>query len=273
MTEENQEPGPSTTQSASSTACTASGTAGGSAGTTWTSITSPGVSATVAWPRTVEISSGRSGWWPRTMACRSSGTADIGSTRPCAPSSRPTHSRAATSSLSCSHSATISRLPTAWPCRSPLLTKRCWITLAQVLPHSSSPHRAASALRRSPGGSTPISVRSLPLEPPSSATVTTAVRSPVIRRSAASEAASPWPPPRATTFGGTPERRPTPRRPRRPVLITRAPCPCAPSPSPLRPPRAVPRVVPTSPRCGACRPYSRRRSSHSACPRAGSPPR
>ena len=59
MTEENQEPGPSTTQSASRTAATASGTAGGSFGTRCTDCTSPGVRATVAWPRTVSTSSGR----------------------------------------------------------------------------------------------------------------------------------------------------------------------------------------------------------------------
>ncbi len=40
-----------------------------------------------------------------------------------------------------------------------------------------------------------------PLEPPSSATVTTAVRFVVTDRSAASDADSPWPPPNATTFG------------------------------------------------------------------------
>ena len=48
---------------------------------------------------------------------------------------------------------------------------------AQVWPQSSSPQSAASAIRRSPGGSTPNSRRSRPEEPPSSATVTTAVRS------------------------------------------------------------------------------------------------
>ena len=52
---------------------------------------------------------------------------------------------------------------------------RCCSTRAQVSPHSSSPQRAARAIRRSPGGSTPNSSRSRPDEPPSSATVTTAV--------------------------------------------------------------------------------------------------
>ena len=50
-----------------------------------------------------------------TSAAMSSGAAAIGSTRPCAPSSRPTWSRPATGSPSSCHSATISRLPTAWP--------------------------------------------------------------------------------------------------------------------------------------------------------------
>ena len=66
-----------------------------------------------------------------------------------------------------------------------------------------SPARAARAIRRSPGGSRPSSRRSRPDEPPSSATVTTAVtwsatpRSASIR-SADSVACRPWPPPRAT---------------------------------------------------------------------------
>ena len=66
----------------------------------------------------------------------------------------------------------MSRLPTTWPRMSPSPAKRCWTTSAQVRPHSSSPHSAASAIRRSPGGSTPNSPRSRPDEPPLSATVT-----------------------------------------------------------------------------------------------------
>lgn len=111
----NQEPGPSTTQSASRTAVTASGTAGGSSGSSRTDSTVPGVTATLAWPRTAETAPGWAGSWPRTIASMSSGTADIGSTRPWTFSSRPTQSRAATGSPSFSQSATISRLPTAWP--------------------------------------------------------------------------------------------------------------------------------------------------------------
>ena len=48
----------------------------------------------------------------------------------------------------------------------------------------------------------PNSWRSRPEDPPSSATVTIAVTSGVTRRSADSEAASPCPPPSATTFSG-----------------------------------------------------------------------
>ena len=46
---------------------------------------------------------------------------------------------------------------------------------AQLLPHSSSAHNAASAIRRSPGGKELNSERNRPEEPPLSATVTTAV--------------------------------------------------------------------------------------------------
>ncbi len=63
-------------------------------------------------------------------------------------------------------------------------------------PSSSSPHSAARAIRRSPGGSTPNSSRSRPDEPPLSATVTIAVTSSVTRRSADSDAARPCPPPK-----------------------------------------------------------------------------
>src|SRR6266568_3412629 len=134
----------------------------------------------------------------------SSGTAAMGSTRPPVPSSLPTHSRPATVSPSRSHSATMSRLPTAWPASSRSPSNRCCTTLLQVVPHSSSPHSAASAIRRSPGGRTPKSRRSRPLDPPSSATVTIAVRSSVTRRRADSDAARPCPPPSATALGPVP---------------------------------------------------------------------
>ena len=109
----NQEPGPTTTQSASAIATSASGQAGGSAGSSATSTTWPSVVATSAWPRISVITSGWSGSSPSTRAVMSSGTADIGSTRPCAPSNRATQSSPSTASPSSSHNATISRLPTA----------------------------------------------------------------------------------------------------------------------------------------------------------------
>ena len=52
-----------------------------------------------------------------------------------------------------------------------------------------------------PGGSTSSSCRIRPDDPPSSATVTTAVRSSVSSRSADSDACSPCPPPSATALG------------------------------------------------------------------------
>ena len=111
----NQEPGPSTTQSASRIAVTASGQAGGSSGISDTERTRPVVDAQATWPRTVLSASGRSGSAPSTSATRSSGTDAMGSTRPYAPSSRPTQSSPCTVSPSSSHSATISTLPTACP--------------------------------------------------------------------------------------------------------------------------------------------------------------
>src|SRR3569833_111552 len=133
------EPGPKLTQSASSPARAASGPAGGSSGTSETRSTLPGVLAQATCPRTRVISSGAAGSAPRTSATMSSGTEAIGSTRPSARSSRPIQSSPATGSSSSSHRATISRLPTAWPCSPPWLRKRCWTTSLHVLPQSSSP--------------------------------------------------------------------------------------------------------------------------------------
>src|SRR5829696_10358865 len=138
---------------------------------------------------------------PATSAAISNGRGLIGSTRPTAPTIRATVSSATTGSPSVSASPASMRLPTGWPASAPVPPKRCCSSPAQVRPQSSSPASAASAIRRSPGGSTPSSRRSRPDEPPSSATVTTAVTYGVRRRSAARDAARPWPPPRATTRG------------------------------------------------------------------------
>ena len=201
MTLVNHEPGPSTTQSASPIAVTASGQPGGSAGISDTERTRPVVDAQATWPRTVDRACGRAGSAPSTSAARSSGTEAIGSTRPYAPSSRATQSRPCTVSPSSSHRATMSTLPTACPPSSASPVNRCCTTRLQVVPQASSPHSAARAIRRSPGGSTPNSRRSRPLEPPSSATVTIAVSCRVTRRSADRAANRPWPPPSAAIFG------------------------------------------------------------------------
>ena len=84
ITVENQEPGPRTTQSASRTASTASGRPAGRPGSSADARTRPAVGATATCPRTRSISSGRPGRARDvTSAWMSSGTADMGSTRPC----------------------------------------------------------------------------------------------------------------------------------------------------------------------------------------------
>src|SRR6202041_3162978 len=103
-TEVNHDPGPNTTQSALSTAATASGTGGGSAGTSEIDRTRPGVTATAACPRMEEIACGAAGSTPSTEATMSSGTAAIGSTRPVTRSSCAIQSSAATGSPSRSQS-------------------------------------------------------------------------------------------------------------------------------------------------------------------------
>ena len=90
MTEVNQEPGPSTIQSASSTTSMDSGQAGVSCGIRRTEHTSPAVFATRACPRISETSSGLLGSSPITSAAMSSGTEAMGSTRPFAPRSLAT---------------------------------------------------------------------------------------------------------------------------------------------------------------------------------------
>ena len=142
----------------------------------------------------------------------------------------------------------MSRLPTAWPASSPVPPNRCWTTRAHVVPQSSSPQSAASAIRRSPGGSTPNSWRSRPEDPPSSATVTIAVTSGVTRRRADSDAASPCPPPSATTLSDKSYSRPRSR------WDTDTSCPASPgtpairaaSSSAMATERCLPPVQPTA---------------------------
>ena len=118
------------------------------------------------------------------------------------PSSRPMASSAATGSPSTWVRPTSTMLPTGCPVSAPSPENRCWNVVAHSCPSASGPARAANAMRRSPGGTIPgTSRRNRPDEPPSSATVTTAVMSASSRPSAESMACKPWPPPRATTRG------------------------------------------------------------------------
>src|SRR5215216_3761129 len=91
--------------------------------------------------------------------------------------------------------AAMMRLPTLWSERSPPPSKRSLKTSASFL-------RSARATRQfltSPGGATPSSCLRRPLEPPSSATVTTAVRLPTLSRNPPKSTGRPVPPPNATT--------------------------------------------------------------------------
>ena len=171
----NHDPGPRKTQSASRIASSVSAGQPGSGGRIRTPCTRPRVEATRCWPRTMVTASGYAGSWPTISASISSGTLAIGSTRPRELSSRPTRSRPSTVSPSRSQRDTMRRLPRAWPASGPSPWNRCWSTSRQVWPHSVSSQSAASAIRRSPGGRTANSSRSRPDDPPSSATVTTAV--------------------------------------------------------------------------------------------------
>src|SRR3954467_11899690 len=93
-------------------------------------------------------------------------------------------------------------LPTECPASTPCPPIRCCSRSAHWTESGSVPASAATAIRRSPGGRTFSSRRIRPDDPPSSATVTTAVRSVVSNRRADSDACRPWPPPRATARSG-----------------------------------------------------------------------
>ncbi|SLH51448.1 Uncharacterised protein [Mycobacteroides abscessus subsp. abscessus] len=88
----------------------------------------------------------------------------MGSTRPVDCSSPATSSSAATGSPSTSVSPARIRFPTECPASAPLPPNRCWRVRAHT--PSGSAASAASAIRRSPGGNTPSSARSLPGQPP-----------------------------------------------------------------------------------------------------------
>ncbi len=172
MTDVNHDPGPRTTQSASSTAATVSGQTGGASAP----VVRPPRDRPPRRPppgrARLALPEGCAG--SRTSASISRGTAAMGSTRPWAPRSRATQSRPSTVSW-VSHKAAMRRFPSECPRGRPGPEKRCCSTSLQVRPQASSRQSAASAIRRSPGGRMPNSSRSRPLDPPSSATVTTAV--------------------------------------------------------------------------------------------------
>ena len=134
-------------------------------------------SATSTWPRTRGQRLGSSGSAPRTSAVMSIGV-ERHRQHPAGRAEQPAHPVEGVDVVA-------EQLPErrrsagcrpTWPLHlARRRAKRCCSTRAQVRPHSSSPQSAASAIRRSPGGSTPNSPRSRPEEPPLSATVTTAV--------------------------------------------------------------------------------------------------
>jgi hypothetical protein len=94
--------------------------------------------------------------------------------------------------------ATMNKLPKLCPSRPEPSLKRYW--KSRVISGSASA-RAAMQLRTSPGGNTPSSRRSRPELPPSSATVTTAVRFPVCSLRPRNSVERPVPPPMATMRG------------------------------------------------------------------------
>ena len=112
---------------------------------------------------------------------------------------RPRRARPARSP-SVSARPTSTRLPSAWPASSPA-PKRCSNAARPRAVVARRARRRHCAGRRA--RATSRSRRSRPEEPPSSATLTTAVISPAYARMARSATASPCPPPSATTAGAS----------------------------------------------------------------------
>src|ERR671911_1549621 len=184
----NRLPGASTSMSAASIDSMTPGGAGIPAGSTETSETCFPTSWTTDSPR-VTVPSAK-----RTTSVRLSVAA--GKTRPLILKNRAACSTPSQNPPAISASAAIIMLPTLWSFRSPGASKRYSKTSANL-------RRPASATRQfltSPGGATPSSWRSRPLEPPSSATVTTAVSSPTLSLKPLSSTGSPVPPPNATNL-------------------------------------------------------------------------
>ena len=94
--------------------------------------------------------------------------------------------------------AAMNRLPKLWPDRFPDPPKR-WANSFSIRPSLSA--RATRQLRRSPGAMISRSCRIRPDDPPSSATVTTAVRLYVFVFNPRSMTERPVPPPMTTTLG------------------------------------------------------------------------
>ena len=166
------------------------GCTGGSGGETRISRTRPGVAAMATCPRMVRVRSGSSGSTLSTRATRSSGTSAIGSTRPqhaeqlgerrrgrarC----RRRASRRARSAPGCRPGGRRARR-----CRRGGAAAAAAISCGAL--SSRRPGRPAPCAGR-PGGRTGISRRMRPEEPPSSATVTTAVSVAAVSRRQAAE--------------------------------------------------------------------------------------
>ena len=183
-------PGPSTTRSARAIAATACGTPRGASGVSHTRRGSRSAAVMVLSPVT----------WPPSSSCACSTTSSSvdGSTRPRTLSTCVASRTACSKSPVTSESAAMKRLPKLCPCRPPPSGNRylkSWLII------DSSSASATRQLRRSPGGGMPMSRRSRPELPPSSAMVTTAVRLLVCDLRPRSRAARPLPPPTATTRG------------------------------------------------------------------------
>ena len=94
--------------------------------------------------------------------------------------------------------AVMNRLPKLWPSRPSPWSKRCWNSLPTS---DSSSAIATRQFLKSPGGSTPSSLRSLPELPPSSATVTMADMLSLCVFSPRNRTERPVPPPMAAILG------------------------------------------------------------------------
>ena len=109
-------------------------------------------------------------------------------------------SAVSTSPVTCAIAA-MNRLPKLWPDSWLSPSKRCWKSFSI---RGSVSANATRQFLRSPGGIMPSSSRSLPDEPPSSATVTTAVTLEVACLMPRSSTDRPWPPPTTVMAGPLP---------------------------------------------------------------------